>query len=106
MTRHGEFLWKNDAGSLGRPMFSLERSGLGHSFTFAPPLPPSPKFSEQHARSWLHRRTPYVISQFFFTCHQGQYVLLLFLLVEASTIPLNAMAFLEDLGRRRTLEHR
>lgn len=51
-------------------------------------------------------RTPYAISQFFYTCHQGQYVLLLFLLVEASTIPLNAMAFLEDLGRRRTLEHR
>ncbi|CAM9831296.1 unnamed protein product, partial [Ectocarpus sp. 8 AP-2014] len=50
--------------------------------------------------------TPYVITQFFYTCHQGQYVLLLFLLVEASTIPLNAMAFLEDLGRRRTPEHR
>lgn len=51
-------------------------------------------------------RTPYVITQFFYTCHQGQYVLLLFLLVEASTMPLNAMAFLEDLGRRRTPEHR
>eukprot|EP00903_Cladosiphon_okamuranus_P021750 g19998.t1 len=50
--------------------------------------------------------TPYAITQFFYTCHQGQYVLLLFLLVEASTMPLNAMAFLEDLGRRRTLEHR
>eukprot|EP00752_Nemacystus_decipiens_P017853 g16009.t1 len=50
--------------------------------------------------------TPYAISQFFYTCHQGQYVLLLFLLVEASTVPLNVMAFLEDLGRRRTLTHR
>ncbi|CAN0379194.1 unnamed protein product, partial [Laminaria digitata] len=50
--------------------------------------------------------TPYVITQFFFTCSKGQYLLLLFLLVEASTVPLNAMAFLEDLGRRRSTPHR
>lgn len=64
----------------------------------SPPLPSTPL-------PLLHR-TPYVITQFFFTCSKGQYVLLLFLLVEASTVPLNAMAFLEDLGRRRSTAHR
>lgn len=53
----------------------------------------------------LFFRTPYVITQFIYVCHSGQYVLLLFLLVELSTLPLNAMAFLEDLGLRRTRAH-
>lgn len=46
-----------------------------------------------------------MITQFFYDCHSGQYVLLLFLLLEISVIPLDIMAFLEDSGYRDTQAH-
>lgn len=48
---------------------------------------------------------PYLINNFVSCCGAAQFGLLLFLLVELATLPLNARGFLESIGREDTKNH-
>lgn len=48
---------------------------------------------------------PYFINNFFACCAASQYGLLLFLLVELATLPLNARGFIESVGREDSKNH-
>jgi hypothetical protein len=53
----------------------------------------------------LYYRIPYAINNFISCCGSSQFALLLFLLVELATLPLNARGFLESVGREETKKH-
>ncbi|KDO21469.1 hypothetical protein SPRG_12512 [Saprolegnia parasitica CBS 223.65] len=48
---------------------------------------------------------PYIINNFVSACTGCQFGLLLFLLVEIATLPLNARGFMESMGRHDSLSH-
>lgn len=57
---------------------------------------------------WLLSRNysiPYFINNFISCCAASQYGLLLFLLVELATLPLNARGFIESVGREDSKHH-
>lgn len=51
------------------------------------------------------RRVPYFVNNFISCCAASQYGLLLYLLVELATLPLNARGFIESVGRVDTKNH-